>query len=171
MAERDLLDPDQFEEDLTRLRDAASASNEILRGILITNRPETTPVLTNILREHARKISQRANFELDFNIQGKPMPISQEVGQAVFFAFQELLSNVEKYSEASHAYVLLKWSDDHLELTVSDNGKGFDANNVDHTQHFGLDIMQERITRVNGSMQLDTNENSGTSVMISLPAL
>jgi signal transduction histidine kinase len=161
----------QFKDDLIRLRDAAAASNEILRGILETNHPETTPVVTNLLREHARKVSLRANFMMDFEIQGEPLPISPEVGQAVFFAFQELLNNVEKYSEASRVHVLVKWGGEKLEVTVSDNGKGFNPQAVNHSQHFGLEIMQERIARLNGQVELVTAENSGTSVTISLPGL
>jgi len=166
-----LLSKDQLRDDLDRLRNAASDSNDIIRGILQTIHPETTPVLTNVLREYARKVAQRANFTVDFVIQGEPQAISQDVGQTVFYAFQELLSNVEKYAGASSVLVTVKWEDDQIELTVADNGQGFNAQEVNHTQHFGLEIMQERIKRVKGQMKLVTAENSGTSVVISLPSL
>jgi signal transduction histidine kinase len=168
--EEETLTQEDLHKDLASLRTAAMDSNKILRGMLETIQPETTPVLTNLLCEYARKVSQRTKFKIDFVIQGIPLAISPEIGQTVFFAFQELLSNVEKYAAASQVDVILNWGDDKLEMTVSDNGKGFDLRTINHKQHFGLEIMQERISRVSGQMNLVTAADKGTKVTISLPS-
>jgi len=78
--------------DLEMMRTAANDSYKIMRGILETLHPETSQTLTNFLLEHAKKISSRANFELDFQTKGKPFLLPQEVQSAIFFAFEELLS-------------------------------------------------------------------------------
>ena len=58
--------------DLELMRDAAFESYGIVRGVLEAMHPETTQTLTNLLLEHARKISQRADIDIDFKTKGKP---------------------------------------------------------------------------------------------------
>ncbi len=68
-------------DDLELMRNATNESYEIVRGVLETMRPETTQTLTNLLLEYARKLSQRANFKLDFKTQGKPILLSEETAK------------------------------------------------------------------------------------------
>jgi NarL family two-component system sensor histidine kinase LiaS len=127
--------------------------------------------LTNLLLEHAKKISLRANFELDFQTKGKPYPLSQDVQSALFFAFEELLSNIEKHARADKIAVLAEWGQDDFLLTIRDNGVGFTPETVNADQHFGLEIMNERMVRINGNIKFTTLENSGTTVKIQVPNL
>jgi signal transduction histidine kinase len=155
--------------DLELMRNAADESYEIMRGVLETIHPETTQTLTNLLLEYARKLSQRANFILDFKTKGKPVPLPEEAQSAIFYAFEELLSNVEKHARATKVIILAEWSQSDLTLTISDNGVGFDPQHVNPNQHFGLEILNERMAVVNGHVTLSTSENSGTVINILLP--
>jgi signal transduction histidine kinase len=155
--------------DLEMMRNAANDSYKIMRGILETLHPETTQTLTNLLLEHAKKISLRANFKLDFQTEGKPYPLPQEVQSAIFFAFEELLSNIEKHAKASMIAVLAEWGQDEFLLTIHDNGIGFAPEAVHADQHFGLEILHERMVRINGNINFTTVENSGTTVKIEVP--
>ena len=92
-------------DDLELMRNAADESYGIVRGVLETMRPETTLSLTNLLLEYARKLSQRAQFKLDFKTKGKPVLLSEEAQSAAFYAFEELLSNVEKHAKATKVII------------------------------------------------------------------
>jgi signal transduction histidine kinase len=151
------------------MRNAANDSYKIMRGILETLHPETTMTLTNFLLEHAKKISLRANFELDFQTQGKPYSFPQDVQSAIFFAFEELLSNIEKHARADKIAILAEWGQDDFTLTIRDNGIGFAPGTVNADQHFGLEILNERMVRINGNIKFTTLENSGTTVKIQVP--
>ncbi len=155
--------------DLELMRDAADESFEIVRGVLETMRPETTQTLTNLLLEYARKLSQRANFILDFKTKGKPVLLPEEAQSAVFYAFEELLSNIEKHARATKVKIQAEWSLADLNLTISDNGVGFNPQQVNPNEHFGLDILNERMANVNGLVTLITSEKSGTVVNILVP--
>ena len=155
--------------DLKHMRKAAQESYEIVRGTLETLRPETTPVLTNLLLEHARNMSKRANLEIDFKTKGKPAPLPVEVNRAIFYVFEEALSNTEKYAQASKVNVLAEWSRDSFALTISDNGVSFDPESVNIDHHFGLEILRERMQQVNGQVTLHTSKNSGTTVLVQVP--
>jgi signal transduction histidine kinase len=166
---QDQISPEVFAEDLEHMRKAAQESYEIVRGTLETIRPETVPLLTNLLLEHARKISKRANLEIDFKTMGKPVPLPIDVNRAIFYVFEEALCNTEKYAKASKVNVLAEWKEDNFALTISDNGIGFDPENVNADEHFGLEILHERIDKVKGQVTLSTSENSGTTVFVSVP--
>ena len=155
--------------ELKRLRDVANESYEIVRDILKTIRSETVPNITNLLQEQARIVSRRANFELDFKTLGKPLPLLPITQQIVFFTFCEVLSNVEKHADASKVGVLIVWNDGILDITVTDNGKGFEPDLVKSDNHFGLNIVRERIVGVHGQLVINSTGNSGTIVSMSVP--
>jgi signal transduction histidine kinase len=169
ITQRQQLSLDKVLNDLEMMRNAANDSYTIMRGILETLHPETTMTLTNLLLEHAKKIALRANFELDFQTQGKPYSFPQDVQSAIFFAFEELLSNIEKHARADKIAILAEWGQDDFTLTIRDNGIGFAPGTVNADQHFGLEILNERMVRINGNINFTTLENSGTTVKIQVP--
>jgi len=167
--QRQQLSLEKVLNDLEMMRNAASDSYKIMRGILEKLHPETTMTLTNLLLEHAKKISSRANFALDFQTMGKPYSFPQDVQSAIFFAFEELLSNIEKHARADKIAILAEWGQDGFTLTICDNGIGFALETVNADQHFGLEILNERMARINGRINFNTLENSGTTVKIQVP--
>ena len=165
----DLISSSEVRRDLKSLREVANESYEIVRDILKKMQPETIPHLTNLLKQHATKVSQAADFTLEFKSMGKPVELSSETRHAIFYAFQEILSNVEKHSKANIVKVLVTWNDSYLDVTVADNGIGFNPDMVNMEEHFGLDILQERIARLKGQLMINSSANSGTVISISVP--
>jgi two-component system sensor histidine kinase DegS len=95
--------------------------------------------------------------------------LANNVQQIIFFTFREILINAEKHAQASHLDVLVNWRDNFIDISVADNGKGFDPNMIQKDEHFGLDIMQERIAIIKGKLMIHSSANSGTVVSISVP--
>ncbi len=155
--------------DLEHLRKAARDAYEVVRGTLETMQPETTPMLTNLLAEHARKVSKRSQLEIDFQTIGKQLPLAMDVKRAIFYVFEEALSNVEKHAQASKLIVITEWGEDTVSLTISDNGVGFKPDEVNTDQHFGLEILRERLEQVGGQVSLVTTEKLGTTVSVRVP--
>jgi signal transduction histidine kinase len=156
-------------EALSHLREVANDSYEMVRDILKKMQPETIPNLTNLLKEHAVRVSREAKFTLNFRSTGKPIQLPSDTQNTIFYVFREILSNVEKHSKAGIVDVLVTWSDSFLDITVRDNGIGFDAGSVQKDKHFGLEIVQERIAKLNGQLMMNSSGNSGTLVSISVP--
>jgi signal transduction histidine kinase len=167
--EKDRLSPDQLQEDLKHMRAAATESYEIVRGTLESIHPETTPHLTNLLQEHARKVAERAKFQVRFETRGRPVPLKEDVQSAIFYVCHEVLSNVEKHAQAKNVNILVDWSDPNFMINISDDGVGFNPQAINRNKHFGLEIVHERINNVNGHITLKTSENSGTDVILSVP--
>ena len=172
----DQISEDKYIEDnnelrtkLTRLRSVANDSYEIVRDILKKLQSETVPHLTNLLREQANTVSHRAEISLNFQVAGDSIPILPSVRQSIFFSFCEIIHNIEKHSNANHMDIVVDWGDEMLNISVSDNGDGFDSNLVQKEEHFGLQIMRERIANINGELTINSSFGSGTIVSISVP--
>lgn len=155
--------------ELERLREVANESYEIVRDILKKLQPETIPHLTNLLREHAKTTSRRANFELDFKAVGNPASLPANTQQLIFFAFREIISNVEKHAKAKKVSVLVIWNELFLDISVADNGTGFEPIAINTSEHFGMEIMKERIKSIKGQLSVNSSTGSGTVVSISVP--
>jgi len=159
----------ELQSQVKQLREVANKSYEIVRDILKSIQSETVPNISNLLKEQAETISRRASFELDFESMGEPVPILPVVQQSIFFTFSEILSNVERHANASSVKILVVWNDGILDISVSDNGTGFDPNMVQQDDHFGLYIMKERIAGIKGDLIINSSANSGTVISLSVP--
>ena len=157
------------EADFQHMKDAADQSYNLVRNMIETIYPETTPHLLNLIVAFAKKVSQRANIEISVGRSGKELPIVPDVQQTIFYIFQEALSNVEKHAKAQEVKVFINWGKDNLTLTISDDGVGFDPQQIDHSKHFGMEIMQERIEMINGHIDIQSSHSSGTEVTLFVP--
>ena len=88
---------------------------------------------------------------------------------------QEALSNVRKHADASEVTISLDLSrPDLLELSVHDNGCGFDPDELEEGtagHHFGLGSMRGRVEELGGSLRLDGGIGCGTTVTVVLRLL
>lgn len=168
-ADKSIIKSKEARADLNRLREVANDSYEIVRNILEKIQPETIPHLSNLLKEHARRVSRMANFELNFQSIGESINLVSDTEQAIFYVFREILSNVERHSKASNVGVLVDWADGALNISVADNGVGFDPESVRKDEHFGLEIMQERVAKLNGQVRMTSSAEAGTVISISIP--
>lgn len=84
---------------------------------------------------------------------------------------RELLFNIVKYAGTSQAAITLEHVNDHNRITVSDMGKGFDAEAVmkDSKTAHGLLMIKDRLGLIGGGMEVISKPNEGTQVVIEFP--
>ena len=155
--------------EMQRMKDAANQSYDIVRGMIETIQPATTPHMYNLFGEHAKKISARSHIEISIEKKGEGAPLSSDIQRTVFYVFQEALNNIEKHAKADSVKVLVDRSENNLTVKISDNGTGFDSQNIDSSGHYGLGIMQERINKINGRIDIRSSPGLGTEVTIFVP--
>ncbi len=61
------------------------------------------------------------------------------------------------------------WSRELLEVSVKDNGVGFAPRADGEDDHFGLEIMRERVKKLNGKLTIESHLNEGTLISMSIP--
>ncbi len=94
------------------------------------------------------------------------LPLSAEL--ELLRIAREALSNVRKHSIASAVEVTFKSQQDSIEMTISDNGLGFDLE-ADFPG-YGLAVMEERAQSLGGEFSITTSPGHGTKITVTLPA-
>lgn len=108
-------------------------------------------------------------FEYASNIPDKKR-YSEEFEMKAYFIITELLNNILKHSEADHASLTINESDGHLQIVITDNGKGFDVGKSRRSEGFGLTQIRARIMNMSGKFQIDSKPGHGTTIAIDIPA-
>jgi signal transduction histidine kinase len=93
----------------------------------------------------------------------------KEVSLCLFRVLQEALQNAIKYSGVRLFRVNLNGTPDGVELTVSDDGRGFDEHEEISRQGLGLISMHERVHMVHGVLDIKTHPGGGTAISARVP--
>ncbi len=116
--------------------------------------------------EKAKSAKDDINFKFKIDDQMKTLKFSSVVGINLYRTIQEAINNAIKYSEAKDIDVEVKKVDSQIKITIKDNGKGFDKETVDFGN--GFYNMKKRIEEVNGTCEIQSEPNKGTSIVIIL---
>lgn len=98
------------------------------------------------------------------------------ISLTVFRIVQEALNNILKHSRSKSATVLLERVNTNLNILITDNGIGFDTANIrmtnsDLTGGFGLFSMKERVTLLEGKIDIISEVGKGTRIKIIIPLI
>ncbi len=105
---------------------------------------------------------------------GDARPLLPELEITLLRTAQEALTNVAKHANASRVGLTLSYMEDLVTLDVRDDGAGFDPTQVrpDRTDGgFGLSAMRERVSRVAGTLAVESEPGAGTAISACVPAI
>jgi two-component system nitrate/nitrite sensor histidine kinase NarX len=141
-----------------------------MRALLLELRPsefstENLDQIFNLLAESTRARS-RANVTVNVRSSCSPR---EDVAIAMYRITQESLNNVAKHALASKVVVDLTCSADGADLTIEDDGRGFDPLAIP-TGHMGVKIMRERAQKIGATIKIDSEIGRGTQVTVSWSA-
>ncbi|HUB61366.1 MAG TPA: PAS domain S-box protein [Puia sp.] len=85
----------------------------------------------------------------------------------VFRIVQEQLNNIVKHARATRVLIRLSGEQDHIVLTVADNGVGFDVSR--HRKGVGITNMISRAELFNGKVEIVSSPGEGCTLTVSLP--
>jgi signal transduction histidine kinase len=166
----------QAMEQMEEIADAADQSLSEVREIAYNLRPFLIDRsgLTSAIQTLVRKSAPpelRITSEVD-NIDNLLAP---EMEINLYRIIQECLNNMIKHAEATAAKVTVKRSGEGIEITVSDNGKGFDTGSTRfgdsaNGSGFGLVGITERAKILGGVPVMDSAPGKGTRIYLRLPA-
>jgi signal transduction histidine kinase len=145
-----------------------------LRNLLSELRPPAIDEhgLAGALRLHGDAFAKQAKTSVDIDAQVDHRP-APEVETIVYRITQEALTNVAKHAQADRVWIRLTADQDAVDLTIRDDGVGFDtgqAARLLNDGHFGLAGMRERVELGGGRLDLDSNPGTGTTIHVALPA-
>jgi signal transduction histidine kinase len=106
---------------------------------------------------------------VQFAAENVPNFLPRDISLSLFRVTQEALQNALKHSGVREFSVVLRSSENEIQLEVSDLGAGFDVEGAMLDRGLGLVSMQERAHLVHGSFTIESAENGGTRILVRVP--
>jgi signal transduction histidine kinase len=158
--------PSEGRKRLEKLRELTRGALAEMRTLLLELRPTALAEmgLRDLLQQLAEGIAGRTQIHIDVTIEGE-CTLLNEVKIALYRITQEALNNVARHSKAQNAQIRLIQSDEQIELSIMDDGCGFDAT-VNRANHLGLRIMAERVEAIGATLDLQTQNRGGTQIKV-----
>jgi signal transduction histidine kinase len=162
-----LLDLD---DDLPELLQATSSAQEAVRRVVGDLRTPRTAIrdVARAIRGHADQLEEEGGPSIDLRLVDVDCP--DRVGVVIVQVAREALVNSCRYSSARRIQISLTGeSDGVVELTIQDDGRGFNLDDVDKLKHFGLQLMNERVEAVGGNLCVTSAPGRGTTITARIP--
>jgi two-component system sensor histidine kinase UhpB len=158
----------------TQLQHARAIAVQALRRVRTMSLDLHPPQLDELglyiaLRAHCMQQAEVAGWNMHFEAPESAERPHRDVEIACFRVVQEALTNVAQHALATEVWVSLRRNNGELQLSVRDNGLGFDKGNISaRGEHagFGLIAMAERVRQVGGHMEIKSNPGTGTEIQV-----
>jgi two-component system, NarL family, sensor histidine kinase YdfH len=126
-----------------------------------------TDNLDSALRMEVSRFMSATGIPVELHSDPTP-PLPEPVKETVIRTTAEALTNIAHHARAQHVEVDVQVKEEELSITVKDDGVGFDPSSIP-SGHYGLLGIQERVRLVNGSFEIKSEPNMGTTLTIHVP--
>jgi signal transduction histidine kinase len=153
------------EEALALARQGLKESREAIRALRTD--PLATLGLVEALRSLLEAFGTRTGVQITFAVAGEEEDLPGETTRALYRIAEEALANVERHAAAEQVGVRLAYGTDRIDLTIADDGEGFDPATVSEDR-YGLAGMRERARMIDATLAVKSKPGGGTEVVCSL---
>jgi signal transduction histidine kinase len=169
LAKKDIRNPDETGIHMQRI---SETSREIIASIseiiwAINPKNDLLDDLVAYLRHYTVRYLGSTPITLRFDIPDilPDFHLSAEARRNIFLVMKEALHNIVKHSEATAVFIKVSFAQQHLEIFVEDNGKGFSARDLSRFGN-GLLNMEKRMKDIGGTFEIASEPGKGTRVVI-----
>lgn len=124
--------------------------------------------LTNAVRSFIESLNQQ-KLKVQLFTDGIQEPIEKNTEIFLYRIIQECVNNVMKHAYASELNISIFISKHEIDITIEDNGKGFDMKHIVENSGIGMENIQKRIQYLKGEIHWDSTPGRGTTVVINVP--
>jgi signal transduction histidine kinase len=132
----------------------------------------TAPVvdlgLALAMRNLANSEAERGGYTVDVQAPDDLPRFSPEVEHGLYRIVEEALRNTTRHAGAKAVRVDLEQHDHHLEMTIRDDGCGFDNSSAIQADHYGLRGIRERAEAIGAALTIDSRPGRGTTIRVDL---
>ncbi|MBP1164023.1 signal transduction histidine kinase [Chryseobacterium sp. PvR013] len=167
------LNPHQsenIEEGISKSIDQIDGAVEELRRVAHNLMPDLLMKygLEVAIKEFASRISNNA-LDIHTEFINYSNSISKEKQLIIYRIIQELVNNAIKHANTSEIIIQISEEENLLNLTVEDNGKGFDPAGLNARKTAGFHNIELRVQFLKGTMNITSELNIGTSIELQIP--
>ncbi len=101
--------------------------------------------------------------------EGTPLALDPTHQLGLFRVAQQALTNALRHAGATNVRLTLRWTESAAELSVSDDGMGFDPESPRRPEQHGLHGMRERMELLGSLFNVSSSPGGGTTVRASVP--
>jgi len=158
------------EQDLDAIRETKNRTSELVRALIrdLHRSPLGRAGLAEALVSFTSDIGEGSGVR--FHTEIAPMGLPPAIQLLIYHIAREAAMNALKHSGAENVWIALQPVDDGVELTVRDDGIGFDTQAPGPEGHFGLAMMRERATVAGGVYSIESAPGAGTTITVRFPA-
>jgi two-component system sensor histidine kinase DegS len=162
-------------EELVDLKGQVRGGLEEVRKIIFNLRPMALDDLGIVptLRKYVQDFEEKTKIRTQFHLVGRDTRFPSGLEIAIFRLVQEALSNVVKHAKATYVNVELALEKENVKIYIVDNGIGFDVEMthkiITKGNNFGLLGMRERVELLEGTMDINSEKDSGTKITMLIP--
>jgi two-component system, NarL family, sensor histidine kinase DegS len=166
--------PQELKEELSELYEISQRIYQGIKHYAQALRPRILDDLGLVaaLKWLAQEAREFSGVEVEVAIEATP-PLPPETQLVLFRIVQEALNNVQRHSGATRASVALKCHEDEVEVTITDNGTGFDLpkqlSEFARRGKLGLTGMEERARLIGGEIEVSSRKGGGTCISVRAP--
>ncbi len=125
--------------------------------------------LVSAIKELVRKINSSRKVKVAFSSNISDIRFNEKIEISLYRIIQEIFSNILKHSEATDVEITLNiLENQRLNLSIKDNGIGFDPEEIERSDGIGWKNIYSRLAIINGSMNIDSKKNHGTFIEINV---
>ena len=125
--------------------------------------------LASALQWQTEEFARMSGIRASFKMKKVEINVPDFTGIMIFRVYEEILANIARHANASEVTIILETKNNHLHLTTTDNGKGFDVKQADQRETFGLEDIKGRLQVIGGTCEISSEPGVGTSVSILVP--
>lgn len=167
------LNPHQSE----NIEEGISKSISQIDGAVDELRRVAHNLMPDLLMKYGLKVgvqefaSRMSNTALDIHTEfiNYSNSLSEEKQLIVYRIIQELVNNAIKHAQTSEIIIQISEEENVLNLTVEDNGQGFDLKSFNLKKTAGIHNIESRVQFLKGTMNIRSEMNIGTSVELQIP--
>lgn len=154
------------------ISETKALANQAMEELLTLARQLRPTVLDDLglkaaVAGNAEELDRRSSLEVSFSSEGSFGDLSTDAQLVVYRVAQEALSNAAQHAEATTVEVELTRAGDDVELSVSDDGRGFTFDQT--SRGLGMGGMRERALLVGGDLRIESRPKEGTRVRLRVP--
>lgn len=155
-------------------RDDLGAEVSQLRRFMSELRPPALDEdgLGGATRDYVNAFIERTGCIGTITVDVEEAAITPEREVVLYRLVQEALTNVARHADAARVAVVLRQTSDAVELTITDDGVGFDTSQTAdfvRNSHFGLAGMRERVDAAGGVFTATSSPGAGVQIQARLP--
>ena len=125
--------------------------------------------LSSCLQQMGERLHREYGVRVNVRSRGESFPMGLQATHELMMVAREGFFNSVLHGHPREIVADIAFSEEKLDLTIADDGQGFDPSTPPSNGHYGLQGLHERVHRLGGQVEIETKLKQGTKLSVSVP--